>query len=60
MYIVHVHVYMLACCVFHTVSALENISSNYAVGFGSFGEKRALPFALPSSNSNVYYFDRFG
>ena len=37
-----------------TVDALRGISEEYATGFGGFGDKRATPFSLPSSNILTY------
>ena len=38
-----------------TVSRLSHISEDYAVAFGGFGDKRAIPYALPSQDPRVYY-----
>ena len=36
------------------MEALNNISEKYAVGFGGFGEKRAVPSALPNDDKRTY------
>ena len=36
------------------MEALNNISEKYAVGFGGFVEKRAVPFALPNDDKRTY------
>ena len=36
------------------VQALQSISEEYAVAFGSFGDKRAIPYAISSDNINAY------
>ena len=36
------------------MSALEDISEEYAVAFGVFGDKRAIPYALASDNIYAY------
>ena len=43
-------------CVCFAVEALSNISSQYAVGFGTFGDKTVRPFSLPllSDGRNPY------
>ena len=38
-----------------SVAALNNITTDYAVGFGYFGEKRAVPYALSSDSPNAYH-----
>ena len=36
------------------MEALKNISQEYTVGVGGFGDKRATPFALPSDDERTY------
>jgi hypothetical protein len=36
------------------VSALQTISERYAVAFGGFGDKRAIPYALPNQDPRAY------
>ena len=38
-----------------SVDALQNISDRYAIGFGGFADKRALPYALPSDDPKTYH-----
>ena len=37
-----------------TVAALSNISQEYAVAFGGFADKRAIPYSLPSQDAMTY------
>ena len=36
------------------VAALSNISDQYAVAFGGFADKRAIPFSLPNQDPRAY------
>ena len=38
-----------------SVQALSDISSRYAAGFGSFGDKRAFPYALTNDSPDAYF-----
>ena len=37
-----------------TVATLSNISQEYAVAFGGFADKRAIPYSLPSQDPMTY------
>ena len=37
------------------MAELNNITTKYAVGFGSFGEKRAVPYAVSDDRPEAYH-----
>jgi hypothetical protein len=42
------------------VEALSNISTQYAVAFGGFADKRAIPYAFPNQDPDTYVVDSAG
>ena len=48
------HISLVLNAFLFSVEALQNISDRYAIGFGGFADKRALPYALPSDDPKTY------